>query len=161
MAEAHLDHPGELTWWVGHGPAPILGDCPHVDCAHRDTATVASGPDFEHYELVICMERGAGKCGGRCRGWHAEYPKAERPAGFPQHRWHGFKAYDPAGEHFTTREEAEAEKTRIARERAEQRAAAGARTLTTYTATTLAEDQEATIAEAQRRLRGDDGLAGV
>ncbi|MBM3315842.1 hypothetical protein FJY71_08425 [candidate division WOR-3 bacterium] len=161
MAEAHLDHPGEITWWVGHGPAPILGDCPHTGCEHRDTSTVAWGPDFEHYELVNCMEQGEGKCGGACRGWYAEYPRGEVPPGFPPVRWYGFKAYDAAREHSTTREEAEAEKVRIARERAERRLAAGARVLSTRTSTTLSEDQEAVMAEAERRLRGDDGLAGV
>lgn len=161
MAEAHLDHPGEITWFVGHGPAPILGDCPHVGCEHRDTRVIADGPDFEHYELVICTEQGDGKCAGACRGWHAEYPLAEVPPGFPQHRWYGFRAYDPAGEHYTTRAERQGELDRIARKRAERRLAAGAHVLSTRTSTTLSEDQEAVMVEAERRLRGDDGLAGV
>lgn len=117
--EPHLDHPGEITWWVGHGPAPILGDCEHVDCQHRDTATVAHGPDWEHYELVVCIEKGDGKCAGACRGWHAEYPRDVVPDGMPRTRVYGFRRFDATGEHCTTREERKAEDDRIAADRYE------------------------------------------
>lgn len=123
--EPHLDHPGEISWYVGHGPAPILGDCPHVACEHRDSHTVAWGPDFEHYELVVCVETGEGKCGGACRGWAAAYPKAGfRADGLPRTRRYGFRAFDAAGEHLTTREERKRHDAEIARDRAVARAAA-------------------------------------
>jgi len=128
MAEVHLDHPGEMSWWVGHGPAPILGDCPHTTCEHRDTGTIAHGPDYEHYELVLCTERGEGKCDRACRGWVAVNPDPEtaRADGKPRERWWGFKAFDASREHHTTREERQAEDDRRAWERDVARAAARA-----------------------------------
>lgn len=72
MGEAHLDHPGEWHWFSGYGPLPVTGPCPHTDCPHNATITIAYGPDFEHYELIIC-DVDAG-CNGRCRGWTREYP---------------------------------------------------------------------------------------
>jgi hypothetical protein len=111
VAEAHLDHPGGVSWWVGNGPAPILGDCPH-ECEHRDTRTVAWGPDFEHYELVECLDTEGCAAGGRnttgvvCRGWSAEHPRDEaKRLGLPAMRTHGWKQIDRAGEHKTTRKE--------------------------------------------------------
>lgn len=61
MAEPHLDHPGDVSWWAGKGPVVLEGPCPH-DCPHMDTHTVAWGPSFDRYELVDCLA-----CG--CRGW--------------------------------------------------------------------------------------------
>lgn len=60
--KAVLDHPGEVSWFSGYGPLPIIGDCDHTDCLHRGTADIAYGPDFDHYELVECSD-----CG--CRAW--------------------------------------------------------------------------------------------
>lgn len=114
MAEVHLDHPGEMSWWVGHGPAPILGDCPHT-CEHRDTSTVAYGPDYAHYELVVCIE--ADGCAGACRGWHAVVPLTGPKAGLAGERWHGFKAFDATREHITTRAERALEDARRDAER--------------------------------------------
>lgn len=71
MAEVHLDHPGEVSWFAGHGPAPILGKCEHR-CEHRDTRTVAWGHDFDHYELAVCVEPTG--CNKQCRGWLSQYP---------------------------------------------------------------------------------------
>lgn len=122
MAEPHLDHPGDISWYVGHGPAPILGDCPHVACQHSDTHTVAWGPDFEHYELVVCVEQGEGRCAGACRGWAASYPNAGfRSDGLPRQRVYGFRAFDATAEHRTTREERLAQDTAIRRARVEAR----------------------------------------
>jgi hypothetical protein len=70
MAEAHVDHPGEMSWFVGHGPAPVIGPCPHTDCQHYGQTVIAWGPDAEHYELVQCDGRnGFDQCDGACRGW--------------------------------------------------------------------------------------------
>jgi hypothetical protein len=68
-SRAYLDHPGELHWFTGHGPATVVGPCPH-SCVHNATSVVAHGPDFEHYELVDCDVRDG--CAGRCRGWVAQ-----------------------------------------------------------------------------------------
>jgi len=71
MAQAYLDHPGDVTWFKGYGPADVLGPCPH-DCDHRALSSIAWGPDFERYTLNVCdVDDG---CAGRCRGWAAEYP---------------------------------------------------------------------------------------
>lgn len=68
MAEAHLDHPGDVTWFKGHGPKQATGPCTH-SCDHNWTMSViAWGPDYEHYSLNECT-----KCG--CRAWSAEYPE--------------------------------------------------------------------------------------
>lgn len=67
MAEPHLDHPGEMSWFVGHGPAPVLGQCPHPTCEHLGHSVIAWGPDAEHYELVQCDTDA--ECAGACRGW--------------------------------------------------------------------------------------------
>lgn len=71
MAETHLDHPGEITWFSGYGPLPIVGPCPHI-CEHNAVRNIAWGPDFDHYTLNQCID-----CG--CRGWAAEYPFGEGP----------------------------------------------------------------------------------
>lgn len=89
MSEAHLDHPGDWTWFAGYGPRKVKGPCPHTDCDHTSMVAVADGPDFDHYELEEC--RVAEGCNGHCRGWLAEYPadeahKAGRPQFvFPEH----------------------------------------------------------------------------
>jgi hypothetical protein len=72
VAEAHLDHPGEIRWFKGWGPAPVEGDCPHATCPHESTAAIAYGPDFAHYILDVCEEPQG--CAGACRGWFGEWP---------------------------------------------------------------------------------------
>lgn len=74
MAEAHLDHPGEVTWFKRHGPAPVLGPCPHVECQHLGTGVIAWGPSMERYELVACgsinrADESPSDCASRCRAW--------------------------------------------------------------------------------------------
>lgn len=69
MADVHLDHPGDVTWLVGRGPAPIIGPCPH-DCEHHLMAVIAWGPDYDHYTLLKCDA----VCAGECRGWTQEWP---------------------------------------------------------------------------------------
>lgn len=76
MADAHVDHPGETTWFAGHGPRRPLGlACDHP-CDHDWTLiTVGWGPDYRRYSVVECTE-----CS--CRAWTAEYPPphtAEHP----------------------------------------------------------------------------------
>lgn len=100
--EAHLDHPGEVSWFVGHGPAPILGPCPHTECGHRSTSVVAWGPDLERYELVVCDDSTG--CDGACRGWLAQPHEGHNGHGRPHH----FKRFDADAEHRTTREERKA-----------------------------------------------------
>ena len=68
MAEAHLDHPGEISWYAGQGPAPVLGPCPHSDCPHDFQSCIAHGPDFRRYTLDQCDV--ADGCNGTCRSWH-------------------------------------------------------------------------------------------
>lgn len=92
MAETHLDHPGEVTWFAGHGPKPPLGaSCDH-ECDHNfSCAVVAWGPDFDHYSLVECAV-----CG--CRSWTVEYPPPfsdDRP----KYRERGFVQVASGGEH--------------------------------------------------------------
>lgn len=77
MAEARLDHPGDVHWFSGYGPAQILGPCPHTECAHNALSDIAWGPDFEHYTLVTCDV--ANGCNGYCRAWAAEHPQGEGP----------------------------------------------------------------------------------
>lgn len=76
MAEAHLDRPGEVTWFPNKGPAPVLGPCPHTECPHDMGGCVAWGPDYEHYVLDECSvpaERGG--CDRACRSWTSEIPQ--------------------------------------------------------------------------------------
>lgn len=68
MAEAHLDHPGEISWYAGRGPGQVLGECPHVGCPHLDTSTIAWGPSLDRYELVRCVMPGC-VGDGQCRAW--------------------------------------------------------------------------------------------
>ena len=70
MAEPHLDHPGETTWFAGYGPAPVIGPCPHVDCEHHGVRDIAWGPSYDQYALVACDDQ----CDGQCRGWFGEHP---------------------------------------------------------------------------------------
>ena len=74
MSEAHLDHPGDWTWFGGYGPRPVKGPCSH-DCDHSNVCAIAYGPDFDHYVLEVCRVKDG--CNGRCRGWMAEYPADE------------------------------------------------------------------------------------
>src|SRR5687768_11072113 len=55
-----------VHWFVGHGPAKIVGPCPH-DCDHWGAANIAWGPDLAHYTLDECCE-----C--RCRAWSQAKP---------------------------------------------------------------------------------------
>jgi len=77
MAEVHLDHPGDVSWFAGHGPLPVIGPCPHDTCEHTIIPTIGYGPDFEHYCLVRCDDPNG--CAGQCRGWTAEYPHGQGP----------------------------------------------------------------------------------
>lgn len=75
MADPHLDHPGEITWFPGRGPAEVLGRCPHAACPHNEIRSIAWGPDFEHYSLDQCdVPAEAGGCAGTCRSWASEVP---------------------------------------------------------------------------------------
>lgn len=74
MAEAHLDHPGDVSWFKGYGPRTVIGPCPH-DCDHAGEATIAWGPDYAHYELVECTEA----CARTCRAWTGSWPYGEGP----------------------------------------------------------------------------------
>lgn len=65
MAEPHLDHPGRMHWFMGHGPAPVLGPCTHA-CQHLGDSVVAWGPSHDRYELVEC---GTEDSTCRCRAW--------------------------------------------------------------------------------------------
>lgn len=67
MAEIHLDHPGEITWFKGYGPAAVIGPCPHSQCRHLDQSVIAWGPDLNHYELVTCDV--GEECNRFCRAW--------------------------------------------------------------------------------------------
>lgn len=85
MAEPHLDHPGEVSWFPGKGPAQVLGACPHRACPHNTLAAIAWGPDFEHYTLDECrVPADLGGCGGTCRSWSSEVP---RPRGGIRYGW--------------------------------------------------------------------------
>jgi hypothetical protein len=67
MAEAHLDHPGEVSWYKGYGPSPVLGPCPHCDCPHNAQSVIGWGPSLDRYELSQCDV--AEGCDGGCRAW--------------------------------------------------------------------------------------------
>jgi len=69
MAEAHLDHPGEIHWFKREQPLPILGPCPHTTCKHLGQGVIAWGPTLDRYELVECGIRGDGGCAATCRAW--------------------------------------------------------------------------------------------
>ncbi len=66
MAEAHLDHPGEISWYKGYGPVLVLGPCPHA-CPHNAQSAIGWGPDMQRYELVQCDVLGG--CETSCRAW--------------------------------------------------------------------------------------------
>ena len=72
MAEANLDHPGEIHWFKGETPLPVLGPCPHTDCKHLGQGVIAWGPTYERYELVECGIAGGDGCGAQCRAWSDE-----------------------------------------------------------------------------------------
>lgn len=94
MAEVHLDHPGEITWFKSHGPAAVLGDCPHTDCAHDMVGVIAWGPDYDHYVLVRCLVENG--CNRQCRAWQAEYPPQmiHRDPSLPSYRLGKFQHVD-------------------------------------------------------------------
>lgn len=74
MAEAHVDNPGEIRWFKGHGPARVLGPCPHARCRHLGTGVIAWGPSYERYELVACgsirpADEAEDDCAMHCRAW--------------------------------------------------------------------------------------------
>jgi hypothetical protein len=74
MAEPHLDHPGEIHWFMGHGPAPVIGPCRHRECRHLGQSVIAHGPSYERYELVACgsLDQAAESdddCASQCRAW--------------------------------------------------------------------------------------------
>jgi hypothetical protein len=74
MAEAHLDHPGEISWFKGYGPLPVLGPCPHAECNHLGDGVIAWGPTMERFGLVTCgsirpADESPGDCAGHCRAW--------------------------------------------------------------------------------------------
>jgi hypothetical protein len=89
-SRAYVDRPGEAHWFAGHGPARLIGPCPH-DCRHHATSVVAWGPDLDHYELVVCDVTDG--CDGRCRGWVAQ---TEGSNGIG--RLHHLAEFDPASE---------------------------------------------------------------
>jgi hypothetical protein len=74
-SEVTLDHPGEVIHWFKSEPEEIdrrpVGPCPHTECRHHGQSVVAWGPDFEHYELMVCDDDHPGGCAGWCRGWQA------------------------------------------------------------------------------------------
>lgn len=88
MSGAHLDHPGEVHWFHGYGPLPVVGPCPHTNCPHNGTSVIAWGPDYEHYELVTCdVDAEDGGCAEQCRGWWTEYPIGEaNQRGIPRYQ---------------------------------------------------------------------------
>jgi hypothetical protein len=72
VSDAHLDHPGDISWFKGYGPVRIIRACPHDLCPHNAISDIAWGPDYEHYTLVTCdVPEG---CDGFCRAWSPEYP---------------------------------------------------------------------------------------
>lgn len=77
MAEPHLDNPGDIHWFKGEHPLPVLGPCPHTGCAHNGQGVIAWGPSLDRYELVECGSRAAAPaaddCGGTCRAWSDGY----------------------------------------------------------------------------------------
>lgn len=69
-----LDHPGEISWFKSDPQEEFrkpAGPCPHGACPHNAQSTVAWGPDFERYELVVCDVDGPQGCASMCRGWLA------------------------------------------------------------------------------------------
>jgi hypothetical protein len=98
MAEAHLDHPGEVSWFVGHGPAPVIGPCPHVNCRHLGGSNIAWGPDIEHYVLDECSD-----C--LCRAWSPDNPRVETLPDGSLRILGNWLQVDLTREHKTTREE--------------------------------------------------------
>jgi hypothetical protein len=66
VGEAHLDHPGEITWFKRYGPSPVVGPCRH-GCPHNAQSVIAWGPSYERYELAQCDV--PEHCDGGCRAW--------------------------------------------------------------------------------------------
>lgn len=67
MAETNLDHPGEMSWYKGYGPSPVLGSCPHSMCSHNNQSAIGWGPSYNRYEIVQCDV--PEHCDGGCRAW--------------------------------------------------------------------------------------------
>jgi hypothetical protein len=70
-----IENPDAVVHWFKSDPwekgrRPV-GPCPHSGCPHNAQSVVAWGPDFEHYELVVCDTDDPGGCDGMCRGWLA------------------------------------------------------------------------------------------
>lgn len=86
MSEPHLDHPGDMHWYSGHNPHPVIGSCPHTACPHNMMGAIAEGPDFDHYTLNVCAVDGPDGCNHECRAWSVEYPAAPKPPWFTPER---------------------------------------------------------------------------
>lgn len=74
MAEAYLDHPGEITWFKGKGPLPVLGPCQHSECRHLGQNVIGWGPSVERYVIVACgsidpADESPSDCAMTCRAW--------------------------------------------------------------------------------------------
>jgi hypothetical protein len=74
VAEAHLDHPGEIHWFKGYEPGRVAGPCVHAECSHLGQGVIAWGPSMERYELVTCgsidaADESPRDCASRCRAW--------------------------------------------------------------------------------------------
>jgi hypothetical protein len=48
--------------------------------------TIAEGPDFDHYTLVVCAVNGPGGCNHECRAWTVEHPPAAQRPWFTEDR---------------------------------------------------------------------------
>lgn len=84
MSEPNLDHPGQIHWFAGEGPAPVLGPCPHTSCQHWGHGVIAWGPSYERYELVVCgsinpADESDKDCAMRCRAWIDERGRVMTP----------------------------------------------------------------------------------
>jgi len=84
MAEVHVDHPGEVTWFKSYGPLPVLGPCPHTDCRHLGTGVIAHGPSEERYTLVACggvdpSDESPTDCAMTCRAWSDRWDRIVTP----------------------------------------------------------------------------------
>ena len=84
MSEPNLDHPGEIHWFKGHEPRPVLGPCPHAECKHLGQGVIAWGPSYERYELVECgnidpANESDSDCATHCRAWVDEHGRVVSP----------------------------------------------------------------------------------
>jgi hypothetical protein len=58
---------GEIAWYKGYGPSPVVGPCPHPDCRHHAKSAIAWGPSLQRYVLAQCDV--PAHCDGGCRAW--------------------------------------------------------------------------------------------